>query len=63
MYLWIMRINHNEITAIGPYQTEEAAENRLRKSVGGESHIFRSSSNDARSAIDEFKADIMAGRV
>ena len=63
MYYWIMQTYKGETRAIGPYRTEEGAERRRDRSHGGELTLFRSSSDEAKVALDEFRVDSIAGRI
>ena len=63
MYYWIIKVFKGNATIIGPYSSEAAAENRMQKSKGGELHLFRSSSRDSKTALDEFRSDVARGAV
>jgi hypothetical protein len=62
MIYWVIHIIKSTSYAY-PYRTPEGARNRFDKVQGGEVYIHRSNETDAQRAVDEFKADLVAGKV
>ena len=63
MFYWIIQVYKGNVSAIGPYKTESACRNRYDRIQGGEIHEFRSESESASEAIDEFKVEMARGTI
>ena len=63
MYYWVIQVHKGEVSAVGPYRSEEACRNRYDRVQGGEIFEFTSQSSDPKEVIDEFKSDNTGGGI
>ncbi len=60
-YFWVVQIVGGQRLFNGPYLHRDSAENRASRIHGGEIHVFRSWSNTAEQAENEFVGEIANG--
>ena len=57
MRYWVIQDLRGKITAIGPYVSQSARDNRLETTTGGEVSAFRSLETDPELVIQEYKEE------
>jgi len=55
MNFWVIQDLRGVISAIGPYKSQSARDNRLEKIRGGEVSAFRSLETEPKRVISEYK--------